>query len=91
MCIRDSDRTTYRRDVVAFAPAVARGTSGAPVLDATGRLVAVVVATFGDEAADDSETYAVTSAEVQALVDAHASGSSPAPDDGCAGTEPSPA
>ena len=67
----------------------------APLLDATDRLAAVVVATFGDgTAADDeggdSETYAVTSAEVRALLAAHAAGSSPWPDGACAGTEPSP-
>ena len=82
-----SDRTTYRREVVVFAPAVERGTSGASLLDASGRLVAVVVATLGEESASDGETYAVTSAEVRALLDGRDEGSSPAPDGGCAGTQ----
>jgi S1-C subfamily serine protease len=61
-----TDRTTYRRDVLAFAPALPAGSSGAPLLDRANRLVGVVIATL------DDETYAVTAEEVAGLVAEHA-------------------
>lgn len=63
-----SDGATYRRDTVVVGTPVERGTSGAPLLDAAGRLVAIVYATEG------GETFAATFNEVAALVgerDAH--------------------
>jgi S1-C subfamily serine protease len=70
-----TDGATYRRDVVVFPPAVPAGTSGAPLLDGSGRLVAIVVATIGDE------TFAVTSREVAGLL---AAPGLPPQDTGCA-------
>lgn len=63
-----SDGATYRRDTVVIGTPVEPGTSGAPLLDAAGRLVAIVFATEG------GETFAVTFNEVAALLgerDAH--------------------
>jgi S1-C subfamily serine protease len=54
----------HRRQVHTFSPAVTGGTSGAPLLDAEGRIVGIVVlANRGDGTA-----YAVTAAEIADLL-----------------------
>jgi len=77
-----TDRETYRRDVVVFAPAVAPGTSGSPLLDAAGRLVAIVSATSDQPGDQPGETFAVSFRELRALLDGGA-GSSPGPVGAC--------
>ncbi len=59
-----TDGERHRRDVHRFAPGVAAGTSGAPLLDGAGRLLGIVVLDASDEA------YAVTAAELRAVLGA---------------------
>lgn len=59
-----TDGERHRRDVHRFAPGVAAGTSGAPLLDGDGRVLGIVVLDASDEA------YAVTAAELRAVLSA---------------------
>lgn len=55
------------REVLFLAARLARGDSGAPVADTEGRVIGVVFAISPDR---DTTAYAVTAAEVQAVLDA---------------------
>lgn len=68
----------HRRDVHTFSPGVAAGTSGAPLVDDTGRVAGVVVLTNRT----DGTAYAVTAVEVQALLDREPAPAAPV---GCPG------
>jgi hypothetical protein len=57
-----TDRARYEREVHTVRPAVAAGTSGAPVVDEAGRVLGIVV--LANRA--DDWSYAVTSAEIGA-------------------------
>jgi S1-C subfamily serine protease len=61
-----TDRARYERDVHTVRPAVAAGTSGAPLVDASGRVLGIVVLANRR----DDTSYAVTSGEVGAVRDA---------------------
>jgi S1-C subfamily serine protease len=56
-----TDRATYRRDVVVFAPGVVDGDSGSPLVDDAGRLVGLVIAD------QEGEGVAVTVDEILAV------------------------
>ncbi len=65
-----TDRARWERSAHTLSPAVAAGTSGAPVLDRDGRVVGVVALVAG--AAD--RTFAIDVSEVRRLLDAPATG-----------------
>ncbi len=60
-----SDRARYEREVHTIRPDVPGGTSGAPLVDATGDVVGIVV--LANRA--DGTSYAVTAGEVQRVLD----------------------
>ena len=60
-----TDRRRYTRDVHTLTPGVPTGTSGAPLLDADGRLLGIVVLANRT----DDTSYAVTADELRALID----------------------
>jgi len=62
-----TDRARYERQVHTIRPAVAAGTSGAPLVDASGDVAGIVVLTNRD----DGTSYAVTGDEVRALLTAN--------------------
>jgi S1-C subfamily serine protease len=70
-----TDRARYERQVHTIRPAVAAGTSGAPLLDASGDVAGIVVlANRGD-----GTSYAVTGAEVDAVLAANRATAAAAP------------
>ena len=75
-----TDRARYERQVHTIRPAVPEGTSGAPLLDADGSVVGIVVLANRT----DGTSYAVTAGEVQRVLDENRSArddaSTPDPD-----------
>jgi S1-C subfamily serine protease len=59
-----TDRARYERDVHVITPGVAEGASGAPLVDDEGRVAGIVVL----DNQDDGVAYAVTAAELSALM-----------------------
>lgn len=68
----------HERQVHTFSPGVAAGTSGAPLVDGAGRIAGIVVL----DNSTDATAYAVTAAEVAALL---ARERAPAAEIGCPG------
>jgi hypothetical protein len=70
-----TDRARYEREVHVIRPAVPAGTSGAPLVDAGGRVTGVVV--LANRA--DGTSYAVTSEEIRRLLGANRSAAGAVP------------
>jgi S1-C subfamily serine protease len=73
-----TDRARYEREVHTFTPGVEQGTSGAPLVDADGRVLGVVVL----DSRDHDVGYAVTAGELAAVVE-RSSGRTPAAEGEC--------
>jgi S1-C subfamily serine protease len=69
-----TDRARYEREVHTFTPGVEQGTSGAPLVDADGRVLGVVVL----DSRDHDVGYAVTAGELAAVIERSDGGSAAA-------------